>query len=114
MTVGAPFSRMATHEFVVPRSMPITLSIRKRLPSKPPEACLASLPQCLALGGGRPTSGRGAQASNHLFDRIILWGHLCSGLELAPSVEGQPSREVHATQQRAVLRLARLQFAHAL
>jgi hypothetical protein len=24
MTVGTPFSTMATHEFVVPRSMPIT------------------------------------------------------------------------------------------
>src|SRR4051812_9787900 len=28
MTTGLPFSTMATHEFVVPRSMPITFSIR--------------------------------------------------------------------------------------
>jgi hypothetical protein len=26
MTLGVPFSTMATHEFVVPRSMPITFS----------------------------------------------------------------------------------------
>src|SRR5258705_7249904 len=33
ITLGSPPSMTATHEFVVPRSMPITLPIRNRLPS---------------------------------------------------------------------------------
>src|SRR5580692_10795789 len=31
ITVGTPFSTIATHELVVPRSMPITFSIRRDL-----------------------------------------------------------------------------------
>jgi hypothetical protein len=31
MTVGTPFSTIATQELVVPKSMPITFSIRARL-----------------------------------------------------------------------------------
>src|ERR1700690_1604594 len=34
ITVGIPFSTIATHELVVPRSMPITFSIRPHLPAK--------------------------------------------------------------------------------
>src|SRR4051812_25178647 len=54
ITTGVPFSTMATHEFVVPRSMPMTFSIRALLltetnPTTPDLECIGVRPKASCL-----------------------------------------------------------------
>src|SRR5579863_8065841 len=82
MTVGTPFSTMATHEFVVPRSMPITFSIRARLPSG--QAGGSHNQKKSRLTPRCPTESHPLQ---HEPDGIILWCELGRRLELATGVQ---------------------------
>src|ERR1700677_2034758 len=103
MTVGTPVSTIATHEFVVPRSMPITFSIRPSLPSLSGCHTRKSLPS-----GGLPDS------LEHRLDGTILRRLLRSGLELAPRVECKARRQIDVGQRDAKLHVARLEGASTL
>src|SRR5580658_9339408 len=70
ITVGTPFSTMATHEFVVPRSMPITFSIRADLL-------------------GRRRLRRLAYTLEQRLDVTIMRSKLRSRLQFPPRVERQ-------------------------
>src|ERR1700690_3286077 len=89
--VGCPFSTIATHEFVVPRSMPITFSIRSSVLSS---SLAGSFQEGLDVSiVGRESRGR---------------------FELAPRVERQPSRNVDFGERDAVLHLLRIERDRAL
>src|SRR5580700_5146447 len=85
ITVGTPFSTMATHEFVVPRSMPITFSIRADLLRRRP----------------RGRSGRLAYTLEQRLDATILRSQLRSRLQLPARVERQAGRDVDVRQGHA-------------
>src|SRR5580704_15903828 len=103
MTVGTPFSTIATHELVVPRSMPITFSIRTRLPSE------------ANRGSGKSKAHGGPPAASDLFqhesDGIILWRQLCGPLEFTPGIQVQPRRLEHARQGDPECCIVGIEFA---
>src|SRR5260370_4315468 len=84
MTTGLSFSTMATHEFVVPRSMPITRSMKIPLVGSP----LLQAPRQV----GYP---------------IILWRNLARLLELPFGGEAKPCRNIHFDEYDARLNALR-------
>src|SRR6185436_3256239 len=59
-----PFSTMATHEFVVPRSMPMTFSIRGAPPGAFKPSSVASAAEFRCYSTARTACGRTAQRGN--------------------------------------------------
>src|SRR5450432_177365 len=97
-TVGTPFSTMATQEFVVPRSMPITLSIRARLPSP----------------AGGVTSRGLSYPPDHALNVIIMRGELRGRIELSARIEPEAGSRVAGRKGNSVERILRVDLAGAL
>src|SRR4051812_34737763 len=117
MTVGTPSSTMATHEFVVPRSMPMTRSIQLLLavwgdtPWLRPRSWFSILSiltgtdmasSLFRLHRRRPGGG------DELLDPWIFRGHLEGPIQLALDALVEPRRRVRPRQGDAELGLPRL------
>src|SRR5438128_6225866 len=98
MTVGTPSSTMATHELVVPRSMPMTRSILLDAPSSPAIRRDGASLTYFSLGMRLL-----AELGRELFDARVVRRDLERAIDLARDALLEPGRHVRARERDVIL-----------